>query len=100
MKFDLDLQNATMYPNIQSLAINIDQRYGQKYMPNFNALNMTENDYRSFLGQLQLSLNEVKSYFNDIIFREGIPFKYANEEFYTRIAFQKDVMYFLFSPDK
>lgn len=56
---------------------------------------MSENDYRSFITDFSIMLNEQKKYLNEVVFRGGIPFPYDVPEFYTTVQFRPDVMYFI-----
>ena len=57
---------------------------------------MTENDYRSFLSDLSMTLNFIKKHYNEVILRQGVPFPYDVPEFYTTMAFYPGAAYFLF----
>ena len=79
--------------------MNIHEKYGQKTTPHDNKLNMSENDYRSFLTDFSLSLNFIKKHYNDVILRRGIPFPYDVPEFITTVAFYPKAAYFLFETE-
>lgn len=80
--------------------MNIHERYGQKYEPSYNSLNMTVNDYASFLTDFSLTLNSIKKHYNDVILRNGVPFPYDVPEFYTSLKFYPGAAYFLFETEE
>lgn len=57
---------------------------------------MTENEYKNFLSDLSLSFDIIKKYYNNVILRDGIPFPYDTDQFYTKVKFYQGMMFFLF----
>lgn len=95
----VELHDNIIHGEIKYLNMNIHEKYGQKTQPHSNQLEMTENDYRSFLSDFSLSLNFIKKHYNDVILRTGIPFPYDVPEFYTSVAFYPQAAYFLFETE-
>jgi hypothetical protein len=82
---NVELQDNLIYASVDQLSLNIHERYGQKSYPKQNHINMTTNEYRSFLGEFSLTLNFIKKYYNDVILRGGVDFPYDVKEFYTSV---------------
>jgi len=58
-------------------------------------MGLTENEYREFLSTFGFSLNYLKKYLNDVVFRGGIKFPFNIEEVYTSLEFGKGQMHLL-----
>jgi hypothetical protein len=82
---NVELADDVFYAHIEKLALNIHEKYGQKSHPKENNIGMTENEYKTFLNEFSLTLNYIKKYYNDVIFRGGVDFPYDVEEFYTTL---------------
>ena len=61
---------------------------------------MSRNEYSSFLTDFSLTLNTVKTQYNDVILRNGVPFPYNVPEFYTSLKFYPGAAYFLFETEE
>ena len=95
---NLELHDDTLYGEIKYLQMNIHDRYGQNSYPKFasDAMNISRNEYSSFLTDFSLTLNNIKQHYNDVILRNGVPFPYDVPEFYTTLKFYPGAAYFLF----
>lgn len=97
---NVELQDNILYAKIDKLALNIHERYGQKSLPKENNIDLTENEYKTFLNEFGLTLNFIKKYYNDVILRGGIDFPYDVPEFYTSVKFGPNAMFFLFETEE
>lgn len=77
------------------LNLHIHERYGQRSTPKYSSFEITENEYRRYLGQFSLALNQVKTYMNEVVFRDGLTFPYDVPEFYTTVEFRPGALYFI-----
>lgn len=79
---------------IEDINLNIHERYGQRSVPKQNSLNMTENDYQKFLGELSMSLYQIEEHLNEVTFRDPIPmYQLETPEFYKGVMFWDHAMY-------
>lgn len=62
----------TLHMSFQSLKLDTSKQTSMKKLPTRNSLKLTENEYREFLSTLGFSLNYLKKYMNDVVFRGGI----------------------------
>jgi hypothetical protein len=76
-----------MYPKIHKLSHIRDSNLGVSQYPRYNSMDLTPNEYREFLSQFGITLNYLKKYFNDVIFRQGILTPYDYKEFYSYVEF-------------
>jgi len=97
---DTWLEDDIIYGYVKALKLNIHDRYGQKSFPKENWIGMTENEYKAFLNEFSLTLNDIKNYYNDVILRPGLPFPYDVPEFWTFMEFGPNAMYFLFETEE
>jgi hypothetical protein len=51
---------------------------------------MTPNEYRDFLSQFGLTLNYLKKYLNEVVFRKGLLTPYDIDELYSVSVFYKN----------
>jgi hypothetical protein len=96
----VELKDDIFFLTINALSLNIHDRYGQKSYPKENSMDMSPNEYKTFLSELSLTLNFIKKYFNDVILRGGLPFPYNVDEFYTSVKFGPNSLYFLFETEE
>jgi hypothetical protein len=85
---NIETQNDIMFIHIVEHKLNINQKYGQKSQPTRNNMKLTENDYKDFLSSFEITMNYLKTFLNEVHFRDGQPFPYGLEEFNSTVAFQ------------
>lgn len=88
--------NDVFKSEIDQLQLNIDKKYGQRDQPKRNNMDLTTNEYKEMLGQLQFTFNFWRKYLNDVLLRDGTRFPYNMKEFDTTVKFKNHAMYFLF----
>lgn len=74
--FTVTSANDMIYPVIKTVKLNVENKYGQKDMPNRNKLDLTPGEYKHFLAQLSGWIQFLHNYLNDTFLREGIEFPY------------------------
>ena len=72
--FDIEAQNDVMFPKL--LNNKIDTSKDKKKLPIRNSMRMTQTDYREFLSTYGFTMNFLKKWLNDVVFRNGIRFPY------------------------
>ena len=100
LSLNIELQDNIFYANIDQMGLNIHDRYGQRSHPKHENIDMTENEYKTFLNDFSLTLNYIKKFYNDVILRGGLPFPYDVPEFYTSVKFGPNALYFLFETEE
>lgn len=72
---------------INILKLNLDNQYNNKKFSSRNSLNITPSEYREFLQTFKFLENYIKTYLNNVMFKEGIKFPYNPNEIYTSVSF-------------
>lgn len=71
--------------------------YGRaKDYPHRNKMNMTPNDYLSFLTDFERYMEQFRIDINRKYYTQGFPFHKAYDELDTQLMFKKDAAYFVF----
>ena len=60
-----------------------------------NKLNITTNEYKEFISTFGFFMSYMRTYLNNVYFKNGIKFPYNPEEIYTSIVFNKGQMHVL-----
>jgi hypothetical protein len=58
-------------------------------------MKLSENEYREFLLDLESTIKFLKTYMNNVMLKDQIPFPYNLKEFDWNIAFKNNAVYFL-----
>lgn len=62
--------------------------YGRRDYPHRNTIDMTSQDYHTFLAQLEIWLRKAMTKFN-LAWKKGIHYPYAFDEFDTEVEFSR-----------
>jgi len=92
---NIESDDDVFYMNFQSLKLDTSKETTMKKVPIRNSLDLTENEYREYLSTFGFSLNYLKKYLNDVVFRNGVKFPFNAEELYTSLEFAKGQMHVL-----
>lgn len=56
---------------------------------------LSENEYREFLLDLESTIKFLKTYMNNVLLKDKVPFPYNFKEFDWNILFNNNAVYFL-----
>lgn len=93
---NIEADDDILYVDLLSHKLDMNSQYGFSSQPVRNSMSLTENEYREFLSTFGFSMNYLKKYLNDVVFREGVLFPYNMEELYTAVDFNEGQMHILF----
>lgn len=92
---DMDIEDDVLWGHINLMGLDIDPKYGQISYPKSNGLDLTTNEYVRFLYGVSYMLEDMQNYLNEVDLRNGVPFPYDTDEFYSSILFKEDVVYLM-----
>ena len=84
---NVETSNDIMFINIVEHKLDIHPKYGQRSMPIKNSMDMTENEYKEFMMSIQMYMNTIKRWMNEVHLREGQRFPYTLDEFNSYVTF-------------
>lgn len=91
---DMDVKGDKMFLEIQKFNTLEKDLYGRKDYPQRNTMNMSKQDYHSFLLQFENWLNKAKVDLNFLL-KEGVLYPYGLSEFKTEVKFREHAAYFI-----
>uniref|UniRef100_A0A7S3CRX8 Uncharacterized protein n=1 Tax=Strombidium rassoulzadegani TaxID=1082188 RepID=A0A7S3CRX8_9SPIT len=95
LTLNLETSNDILFPYIEELKLDINQKYGQRSQPIRNDMKLSENEYKEFISTLGFTLNYVKKWLNDVHFRDGVKFPYGMNEFDSTVSFLPKQMHIM-----
>merc|ERR1712070_1319403 len=97
---NLQADNDILYIDIQNHKLVVDNKFGAKSEPKRNSMKMTENEYREFMAQFQMWMNDVKDWMNEYKLKKGTLFPYGVDEFKSTVSFKPKSMHILLEVEK
>ena len=95
---DVEAENDVVF--VRVLNNKIDSRNNErKNLPVRNKMDMTTNEYREFLSTFGFTMNYMKKWLNEVIFRDGIKFPYKPDQLLTTLAFLEGSMHVMLRVD-
>jgi hypothetical protein len=78
-----------VYINILKNKLDISNKFMQKTLPMRNKLNITTSEYKEFVSSFGFFASYMRTYMNNVYFKNGIRFPYNPDEVYSSIIFNK-----------
>jgi len=97
---NMEADNDVLFINAQNHRMVVDNKFGSKAQPKRNSMKISSNEYREFMSQFQIWMNDIKNWMNATKLKNGVKFPYGVDEFKSSVNFKAKSMHVLLEVER